>query len=719
MSKRDEIIVRSAIFYVAVAIAALSVAGRIVYLQVVEGEKWASMGESFVYRKDAVKANRGDILAADGRILASSVPYYSVYIDTRSTGMPDSVWNNGLEGLASGLSRLFGDKSAAAWRSELNGARNRGERYYLLRRRVSHNELKELRQLPIARHGRFRGGLIVQPEERRVLPHGSLAARTIGYITESSSGNVVGIEGAYDTELSGRDGIVVMQRLTGGDWLPLNDKGVVRPRDGYDIVSTIDIDLQDVAHTALLRQLSLHNARHGTAILMEVRTGDVKAIVNLEQGSDGRYYERYNYAVGESTEPGSTFKLPVLMAVLEEGVFKLNDTIDTGNGRINFYNATIRDSREGGYGAITLREVFEYSSNVGTAIAVTETFGQRPSAFVDRLYSMRLNERILDGALRGEGTPVIRYPGDQLWSGLSLPMMSHGYEVQQTPLQILTFYNAVANDGRMVRPRFVRGLSYKGSMVREYPVEVISSAIASRSTIREAREMLEGVVRNGTASNLLNDNYSIAGKTGTAQIANLRYGYRQGAGVSYQASFVGYFPADEPLYSAIVVVNAPSNSVYYGNLVAGPVFKEIADRVYSNYFFRNPATIALAGNGNSSNSNNNNNNKSSHPPVTLIAGGYASDFEIVAGMGRRERNSLTSPFVVPVISNDTIAIQPVMPEKGVVPEITGFSLRDALYILESNGWNVRFTGRGRVTRQSPGPGSRLREGATVYIELGI
>jgi cell division protein FtsI (penicillin-binding protein 3) len=708
MSKRDEIVLRSGIVYLVVALLAITVLVRILLLQFVQKEKWSAMGEAFIFRKDVVQANRGDILTDDGRILASSVPYYSIYMDTRSTGMADTVWRNGINGLSSGLASIFGDRSAAAWKSELSSARNKGNRYLLIRRHVSHSNLKRLRQLPIFRRGQYQGGLLVIPENRRIYPNMELAVRTIGYITEDAGGNVVGLEGAFDKELAGSNGTMMMQRLTGGDWLPVDDGSTIVTRDGNDIITTIDVDLQDVAHSALLGQLRKQNAHHGTAVLMEVSTGDIKAIANLEIGSDGRYHETYNYAVGESTEPGSTFKLPAIMAALEEGKFDLDDVVDTGNGTIRFYNKIIRDTRQEGYGKLTVQEVFEKSSNVGTAKIVFETFKDKPKVFVDRLYAMKLNEK-LGLQIRGEGAPLIRYPGDKLWSGLSLPMMSHGYEVQMTPLQILTFYNAVANNGKMVRPRFVTAVSYHGKIIREFPSEVISPSISSRSTIAKARVMLEGVVEHGTATNLRNANYKIAGKTGTAQIANQKYGYRQGNSVSYQASFVGYFPAGNPLYSCIVVVNAPSNSVYYGNLVAGPVFKEIADRVYAKYFFRfhedKPEEER---------------SRDLIASVPELGGGHRDDVVRVTRELDLTHNKIPGTGWVSLSrQNDTIRFKPFKAEEGVVPDVRGMMLRDAVYLLENSGWYVRYTGSGRVKRQTPAHGGKLKEGSTIFIELEL
>ena len=397
-------------------------------------------------------------------------------------------------------------------------ARRKGDRYFLIKRKVDYETLKKLKELPIFREGQYKGGMVAQAENRRILPNSDLAARTIGYLNLGSEGNEVGVEGAFDKDLAGKNGVAVKQRLTGGDWITVDDANSVESRDGNDVVTTLDIDLQDVASTALLNQLRKHDAHHGCAVLMEVATGDIKAIANLELGSDGDYHETYNYAIGESTEPGSTFKLPALMAALEDGVIDTGDIVDTGTGSVKFYNKIIRDTKEEGYGKITVKQVFEKSSNVGTSKIIYEHYKDNPKEFVNRLYAMKLNEK-LNLQIKGEGTPLIRYPGDKLWSGLSLPMMSHGYEVQMTPLQILTFYNAVANDGRMMRPRFVTAVLRNGTVIKSYEPEVIINSIASRSTIRKAKKMMEGVVEHGTATNLKNANYKIAGKTGTAQIA--------------------------------------------------------------------------------------------------------------------------------------------------------------------------------------------------------
>lgn len=704
MAVRDEIIWRSGIVYFAIALLAAALLVRILILQYVQRSKWSDMSEKFVYKTAEMPASRGDILTNDGRLLASSVPYYTIYMDTRSSGMSGATWSNGINGLSAGLSRLLGERSTSGWKSVITEARRKGDRYFLIKRKVDYETLKKLKELPIFREGQYKGGMVAQAENRRILPNSDLAARTIGYLNLGSEGNEVGVEGAFDKDLAGKNGVAMKQRLTGGDWITVDNANSVEARDGNDVVTTLDIDLQDVATTALLNQLRKYDAHHGCAVLMEVSTGDIKAIANLEIGSDGNYHETYNYAVGESTEPGSTFKLPSLMAAIEDGVIDTGDIVDTGTGSVKYYNKIIRDTREEGYGKITVKEVFEKSSNVGTSKLIYEHYKDKPKEFVNRLYAMKLNEK-LDLQIKGEGAPLIRYPGDKLWSGLSLPMMSHGYEVLMTPLQILTFYNAVANDGKMMRPRFVTAILRNGTVIKSYEPEVIINSIASRSTIRKAKKMMEGVVEHGTATNLKNANFKIAGKTGTAQIAKDKYGYRQGARISYQASFVGYFPAENPLYSCIIVVNAPSNGVYYGNLVAGSVFKEISDKVYATSFFRDYKPE----------------NKEDIKLTAPEAGnGYRADIsEVLRNLNVRYKRTADDDWVATRESGDTIRLTGVKMLDGLVPDVRGMSLRDAIYLLENSGLRVRYSGKGRVLRQSPEHGARYYEGTVVSLEMNM
>jgi cell division protein FtsI (penicillin-binding protein 3) len=702
MAARDEIVWRGGLVYFAIGLLAVALLIRVIILQYVQRGKWADMSEKFVFKTAEMPANRGDILTSDGRLLASSLPYYTIYMDTRSSGMSSATWSNGINGLSAGLAQLVGDKSAAGWKSAISEARRKGDRYFLIHRKVDYETLRKLKELPIFTEGQYKGGMVAQAENRRILPGSDLASRTIGYLNLGSEGNEVGVEGGFDKDLAGKNGVAMKQRLTGGDWITVEGPNSVESRDGNDVVTTLDLDLQDVASTALLNQLRKNNADHGCAVLMEVSTGNIKAIANLGLQSDGDYHETYNYAIGESTEPGSTFKLASLMAAIEDGVIDTGDIVDTGNGSVKYYDKIIKDTKE--HGIITVKQVFEESSNVGTAKLIYDHYKNNPKDFVNRLYAMRLNKP-LDLQIKGEGEPLIRYPGDKLWSGLSLPMMSHGYEVLLTPLQILTFYNAVANDGKMMRPLFVSAIMRNGSVIRSYEPEVIINSIASRSTIRKAKKMMEGVVEQGTATNLKNPNYKIAGKTGTAQIARDKYGYRTGSKMSYSASFVGYFPAENPLYSCIVVVNSPSNGVYFGNVVAGTVFKEISDKVYATRFFRDYKP----------------DKKEDIKPSAPDAGnGYRTDInEVLKNLDVHYRRTADDDWVATRESGDTVSLEAVKIQQGLVPDVRGMSLRDAMYLLENTGLRVKYIGKGRVLRQSPEHGARYNEGTVVSLEMNM
>jgi cell division protein FtsI (penicillin-binding protein 3) len=579
MSLKRDILVRASLVYIMMLLMGLAILGKTLHLQLFEKDKWEQEENSSV-RHMVIEPNRGNIFSSDGRLLAVSVPYYEIRMDFRSESFTNEVFDSGIDPLSRALSDLFQDRHWTTYKRELVRAREEGNRYYLVKRNVTYTQLQKVREFPIYNQGRYKGGVIYVQQNHRVRPYGMLAARTVGYTMSSDLRSVVGIEGAYEKELKGVEGYRLMRKIRGDIWMPISDANEIEPQDGYDIVTTIDVDLQDVAQNALYTQLLRHGADHGTVILMEVRTGKVRAIANLAREEDGNYRENYNYAIGESTEPGSTFKLASMIAMLEDGHVKPDDIVDVGDGFTYYYGQRMEDSGEGGLGEITVQHAFEVSSNVGISKLMYESYKNRPEQFIDRLYEMGLNRK-LGIEIKGEGKPEIRYTDSELWSGLSLPWMSIGYEVRMTPLQMLAFYNAVANDGKMVKPIFVEETSAHGKTVKRFHTEVLNNHICSRETLEQIKSMLEGVVENGTARNLSNSHYKIAGKTGTAQISLSKEGYSKSL---YQASFVGYFPADEPRYSCIVVVSAPSRHIYYGNLVAGPIFREVTDRIYIREF---------------------------------------------------------------------------------------------------------------------------------------
>ncbi len=706
MSLKKDILWRVAVVYLAVLMLGALIIGRVVYLQFFEADKWKQQSKEAAYKNVTVEADRGTIRAADGRPLAISVPYYEVRVDFLSNALDQSLLTRKIDSLSLCLSNLFNDHSPYQYKQALLDARKRKNRFYLLKRNVTYEQLKKLKTFPVFRRGQFKGGFISIKEDKRVKPYGILAARTIGYTTKSGIGSIVGIEGAFDHHLKGVEGMRLMRRVPGGVWIPVSDENEIDPKDGKDVITTIDVNLQDVAESALHRQLVRHDAQFGTAVLMEVETGHVKAISNLKKVGENNYGEVFNFAVGQSIEPGSTFKLPALMTAIEDGFVDLDDTVDTGNGRTKYYNHVVEDTEEGGHGVLTVKEILEVSSNIGVSKIIDRYYKDRPHRFVDRLYSMNLNEP-LGLRIKGEGDPDIKYPGEKYWSGLSLPMISFGYEVRLTPLQILSFYNAVANNGRMVKPLFVTEIRKHGEVYEKIDVDVLNSSICSFSTIKKARSMLEGVVQNGTAQNLRNANYKIAGKTGTAQIANDKYGYAVDSKISYMASFVGYFPADNPAYSCIVMVSAPSRNVYYGNLVAGPVFKEIADKVYaSSPELQKPvAEIKKL--------------ESVDPPYTKT--GDFNELKLVLDqfdLNYRSKD-VTSDWVVSNKHEKHVDLLNLNVMDDFVPNVKGMGLKDAVFLLENAGLDVLVNGRGTVKDQSITPGARVEKGARVQLTMSI
>jgi cell division protein FtsI (penicillin-binding protein 3) len=626
-------------------------------------------------------------------------------MDFRARGLTRDLFNSKVDSLALCLSRFFRDKSKNAYKQELKRAWARKRRYHRInRRKVNYNELKVIKTFPLFRLGQNKGGLICVQENRRIQPHINLASRTIGYLNnEGNKGELVGkvgIEGAYESELKGVDGISIMQKMS-GRWLPVNQ---VEPRDGMDVITTIDVNYQDVAESALLSQLKKYNAHHGTAILMEVKTGAIKAIANLGRDTvKGNYRELYNYAIGESTEPGSTFKLASMIALLEDGYVEPQDSIDTGNGVYKFYKDRMVDSHRGGYGKITVQEAFEKSSNVGISRMVFENYKNQPSRFIQRLHQLHLHEP-LGVEIRGEGKPYVKYPDDPSWSGISLAWMSIGYELKQTPLQTLALYNAIANKGKMMKPMFVKELRYHGETKEKFSPQVIESMICSRETLRKVKRMMEGVVERGTARNLRNSNYSIAGKTGTAQKADRNRGYKRKV---YQASFAGYFPADNPVFSCIVVINNPDKRIgFYGNKVAGPVFKSIADKVYAMNHWMHPPRDEVR--------------PQQDVKVPISLNGHKEELNrVFENLDIDvENKGIDSEWVLTSRKDSVIEYKYRRIRPSQVPYVKGMGLTDALYILENAGLKVRTRGIGSVRKQSLLPGSYYRKGDEIVLDLG-
>lgn len=646
-------------------IFSLLVVFKLVRIQFIQGDSYRSLAEERTIKNVVIPANRGNVYAADGSLLATSVPKYDIRIDAITPTKKN--FEKYLKPLCDELAKYHG-KSSDYYQQNLRKARANKNRYYLLARNISYSDYLKFRSFPLLELGAFRGGLIVEQTTKREHPMGGIAQRFIGYERIDDQGNVTrpGIDGAFGVKfLRGTDGRRLKQRIGKGQWKPIEDFNQIEPKDGYDVYTTIDVNIQDIAHHALLEQLEKFKADHGSVIVMETKTGEIKAISNLGRTSKGTYYERLNYAVGESHEPGSTFKLMAMVAALEDKVIDTSDVVDTENGVLTFYGRQVRDSKHGGYGKISASKAFEVSSNTGMVKLINESYQTKPSKFVDRLYKMHLNET-LDLPIIGEGKPFISHPSDKKnWSGLKLPWMAFGYGVSLTPLQTLTFYNAIANDGEMVKPRFLREVKEFNKTIVPFKKEIVDRSICSKETARKVQKMMVNVIEkeHGTAHNIYSPNFSMAGKTGTCQT---EYWIEPGL---YIASFAGYFPAENPKYSCIVVIHKPDKKLgYYGNVVAAPVFKKIAQKIYTD----TPIIDEV---------------DDLDSQLTTIKENYDSYYEIAQKY------------------------------KTIMPDLTGMPAMDALAILENMGMKVKLVGSGKVKKQSVVRGTKLKSKQTIVLEL--
>lgn len=705
MNIRSIIISRLAIVYFLMLVFAIVVVVNLLAVQNIKNEKWENIAKNLKNNTVVIEANRGNICDDDGNVLATSVPGYFIRMDMAAQGVK-RVYAAESDSLAIYLSRYFRDRSAAEYKRIMDVAYRTGNRGLMLTpRKIDYNELQDLKKFPILRRGAFGGGRIIEQENKRVLPLGKLASRTIGTLNKGVYGGIhgnigyTGIEGAFETYLKGKEGVGYRQNLS-GRWV---NRIEIEPSDGMDVITTIDVRYQDITESALERQLNASNAEWGTAILMDVKTGDIKAIANLGRVSPGRYDEIYNYALGHAGnyEPGSTFKLISMMVALDHGVVDTSDVIDTGNGTWQYRGRTVYDSdyRYGGHGPISVKQIFEKSSNVGFAKMITANYEKNPREFIDRINNMGINKP-LNLELKGEGIPFFKYPGDKDWWGTTLAWMSYGYESKMTPLQILTVYNAVANDGRMVKPRFIKEIQDRGEVIKRMKTEVLNPMIVSRETIRKAQSLLEGVCENGTGKSIQSKMFKIAGKTGTAQISTGQGGYDKGL---YLASFAGYFPADKPAYSMIVVVNKPQGS-YYGGVVAGPVFKEVAEKVfalYTNYEDLPEEETLFAS-------------------VPEVKNGLSRDLlKVLNSLDVDTNGKKPSSLVARAIKGeDAITFEEVDISGEKIPDVRGMAPSDAVYLLENAGLHVRITGVGKVRSQSMSPGSLYKQGQSITLILG-
>ena len=639
---------------------------KLVSIQFVDGEKYMELAETRTTRMFTIAPNRGNLYSDDGSLLATSVSKYTIRFD--AVTVSDADFKENIKPLSDALAKLFG-KTSSHYQQILRKAKQNKNRYTLIARNLDYSDYMAVKDFPLFKKGPFKGGLIIEQKTKREHPLGKIAERSVGYerVDENGYHTRVGMEGAFSEYLSGVEGRRLKQKIAKNQWKPIGSDNIVEPKDGYDVYSTIDINIQDIAHHALLKQLEQYKADHGTVIVMETKTGEVKAIANLGSTKDGKYYERLNYAIGESHEPGSTFKLMNLVAALEDKVIDTSSVIDTENGTWKLYNHRIRDTKRGGHGKISVAKAFEVSSNVAFAKIIHNGYKDDPEKYVNRLMSMGIHKE-LGLPVRGEGVPVLRYPGDKGWSGLSLAQMAYGYEVSMTPLQTLAFYNAIANDGELLKPRLIKEVKEWNKSIKKFDKEVLNPSICSQETVKKVQQILKDVVgkKSGTGNGMYSKNFSMAGKTGTTQT---NYVSKDKDKYEYISSFAGYFPADNPKYSCIVVIHKPDKSVgYYGADVSGPVFKSVAQKVYAT----SPLTDEID---------------------------MRDEFDI--GLDKAYQGYFAQ----------------MQKEHVKVPNLKGMSGMDAVSILENLGIEVELKGNGKVYRQSISKGTNIKEVKKIVLEL--
>ncbi|WP_343688466.1 penicillin-binding protein [Chitinophaga sp.] len=700
MEVKKDILWRVYLCFIGMGLFGVAILIKVFFLQNVEGNYWRSMADSLHTRYVTLDADRGTIYSEEGRMLSTSIPYFDVRVDFAADGLTDKngkIFKDNVDSLSICLSKTFQDHTPKEYKTLLQEGYKNKDRYFLLKRDISFTQYQQLRQFPMFRLGKNKGGLIAETKNKRINPFKLLANRTIGLSRQNAQN--VGLERTYDSYLSGTTGKRLMRRIAGGTFVPVEGYDI-EPENGHDIITTIDVNMQDIVETALMNMMVANEAENGTCILMEVKTGKIKAIANLGRQPDGSYFEDMNYAL-RATEPGSTFKLATVISVLDDKYATMNNMVNLQEGKWQIGRRTVFDSEpHPGQTNVTIKHAFELSSNVGMAKLAYQFYNKKPNDFVWHLRKLRLDKPTgID--LVGEDQPVIKTTASRTWSATSLPWMAFGYEVLISPLQTCMLYNAVANNGKMMKPYLVNSINEYGKPVKSFEPEVLMDSICSTNTLTQVKAMLEGVVMNGTARSLWSPYYSFAGKTGTALVANANRGY---ADKIYQSSFAGYFPAKDPQFTCVVVIkNKPHAAKFYGASVAGPVFREVADKLYAIAVEKQRpmrANLMLD---------------------TLLAfkNSKARDWkEITSTLDLPVEGEVNNNnWVSATVTDRKVAFTPVTQAKGSVPNVTGMGLKDALYLLENAGLRVVVRGAGKVTNQSIPGGTQLEKNQTIVIEL--
>ncbi len=700
---KNEVLIRVYIVLIFIVAAAVTIFTKAFFIATVDGDKWRALGDSLYVKYMPIEPLRGNVFAADGSLLATSLPYFEIRFDPNADNLDSLNFYRNVDSLSLCISQINNKMTAGGWRAHIVERRMKGERYLMVKERATPEEMDRIKKFPLFRLGKYKGGLIVKQMNNREHPFGMLARRTIGYVKDDLK---IGLEGSYNATLGGMQGKELMFRVGRDLWLPMYDLTEIQPKNGDDIVTTIDVSLQDIAQEALIRSLEVHGADHGCAVVMDVKTGAIKAMSNLGKTPEG-WGEIYNYAVAKRTEPGSSIKIASMMALLEDGFVHLEDTVNINYGKTKFYDSELLDSEKHGLRETTVRHAFEISSNVGVARLVQKFYGDTKKAdkFIEHFkdYGLDLPTGV---DLDGEVKPYIKeaYDAKDDWSGTTLPWMAIGYESSMTPLQILNFYNAIANGGEMMKPYLVTELQRFGETVKTFKPTVVKRSIASKKIIARCQDLLEGVVSNGTMKNYKTAKYNYAGKTGTAQFNYSKL--REQGDPGYQASFVGYFPAEDPVYSCIVVVYDPKQGSFYGADCAGSVFREIADKAFTvKHELHQPINFK---------------EKKQMPTAMFPTAdvGTTEDLDyLLDKLNFRYYKKTKRTYASLNAKNDSLKIMERSVPENIIPNLTGMRLKDALHILENRGCKVGINGYGIVKAQSVPAGTRVQKGMYVTISL--
>ena len=696
LSVKQDIRFRVYMAFTGICLFGLAIIVKAAMIQINEGPKLKALAKEMHTRFDTLKADRGNIYTEDGILLSSSIPEFEVHVDF--SVMDSVLFASKIDTLTQCLSHLFNDKSAEQYKEEFVHAYEEGDKYYLLGRKLKYYQYEALRSFPIFNKGKGYGGFIADPKEKREAPYKNLAYRTIGIFRDS---NVTGLEATYNQSLTGENGRRIVQKSTGGAWVPI-EGSEVDPQNGRDIVTTLDMNIQDVADHALLSILQKYECQYGTCIVMEVNTGKIRSLVNLGRQPDGSYTEDFNYAM-IPTEPGSTFKLATLLSLLNDKYITVDNLVDAEGGAIRFGNRVMKDSHLG-LGTMPIWKAYAESSNAAMAKLAYTYYRNNPKKYVDHLVSFGLNKPTgID--LIGERMPRVKLPTDRSWSATTLPWMATGYEVLISPLHTCMLYNSIANNGKMMKPYLVSAIKDYSKDVRTIAPTVLAEHIGDSSTVAQLQKCMKAVVTEGTAKAIQSPYYTMAGKTGTAQVADGAIKYSDGV---YQGSFVGYFPADAPKYTICVVIRTKAHSAaYYGGAIAAPVFRMVADKIFSSNMgaFGGPLD-SLAKNSSGKLLSN-----------MATARNYRILLNGIQQPAPTPGDYLNAMMQLSTDSNRRVSIVPAKLYSNVMPDVKGMGLKDAVYMLEKSGLQVQVLGKGKVQSQSIMPGTRINKGQSIILQL--